>query len=66
MPVSLDIRAEFDRLMEKGEQWPSAFNLAGIGGYLLQHPEIVNRDLCARVISDHEYARKRRLTNAKA
>jgi hypothetical protein len=54
-----EVRAEFDRLMALAENYASHFNLAAVSVYLLEHPEIVNRPLCAAVKGDHEHRARR-------
>ena len=51
-------REELDRLFEKADRWPSHFNLAALGGYVLAHPETIQRDETARQKADREHREK--------
>ena len=35
------IREELKRIFDKANKWPSTFNCAVLGGYLLRHPELI-------------------------
>lgn len=52
-------RKELDALMDKADRWSNTFNLANLGHFILEHPELVGRELTARQIGDREYRTKR-------
>ena len=48
---------QLDILFNKADNWPNEFNLARLGGYILDHPKLIGKAKTKRQIADEEYRR---------
>lgn len=43
VPISPEVRRLLDAAFDEADRYASTFNLAQLGGYVLDHPEVIGR-----------------------